>query len=332
MKAPLVSVIMPLRNAASFVEDAIRSVLAQTESDLELIVVDDASSDGSGDLVRAFSDGRLRLLRGESPLNAAGARNLALAEARGEFVAFLDADDFAERDRLERQIRFLRQIPGVAVVASEVTLMDEKGARLGKAFPSRRADEIPATLLFENCLALSSVMAWRADLLPFRPEFAPAEDYDLWMRLAHAGGFAILPKALTHYRMHGGSVSASQPEKMRAAVARIHAAQLAVLGFREAPPIHCLFAAWPLDAGAAQLAEAEAWLLALGSANERHGAYARAPFQRVLAARWFSICLDSWLLGWPVWSVYHRSPLAVPTFRRRAHLLRRLLPQRLRQR
>ena len=69
MKAPLVSVIMPLRNAASFVEDAIRSVLAQTESDLELIVVDDASSDGSGDLVRAFSDGRLRLLRGESPLS-----------------------------------------------------------------------------------------------------------------------------------------------------------------------------------------------------------------------------------------------------------------------
>ena len=332
MNAPLVSVIMPLRNAAAFVEDAVRSILAQTEPDLELIVVDDASTDGSGDLVGAFSDSRLRLLRGGSPLNAAGARNLALAEARGAFIAFLDADDIAERDRLARQLRFLRRAPDTTVVASEVTLMDEKGSPLGKAFPRRRDDEIPAILLFENCLALSSVTARRAGFPPFRPDFAPAEDYDLWTRLAPQGGFAILPKALTRYRVHGRSVSASQPERMRAAVARIHAAQLARLGFREVPRIHSLCAARPLEISAAELAEAEAWLLALRSANERLGAYARAPFRRVLAARWFSICLDSWLLGWTVWSVYHRSPLAAPTFRRRAHLIRRLLPQRFRHR
>jgi glycosyltransferase involved in cell wall biosynthesis len=332
MNAPLVSVIMPVHNAAPFVEDAVRSVLTQTEADLELIIADDVSTDGSADVVGAINDSRLRLLRSRSPLNAAGARNLAMEEARGTFIAFLDADDFAERNRLAEQIRFLRQTPGATIVASEVALIDEEGARLGRGFPQRSDEEIPATLLFENCLALSSVMARRAALPLFRPGFAPAEDYDMWSRLAPDAGFAILPGRLTRYRVHGGSVSASQPERIRATIAQIHAAQLDRLGFREVPPIHALFAAWPLEVSAAQLAEAEAWLLALLSANERYGAYTRAAFQRVLAARWFSVCLDSWLLGWTVWDIYRRSPLAAPTLARRARLLRRLLPQRLRQR
>ena len=325
MKAPLVSVLMPMHNAALFVAAAVQSVLAQTVRELELIVVDDASTDASAEILRAIPDPRLRMIRSAAPLNAAGARNLALAEARGEFVAFLDADDLAERTRLSTQLRALRQ-PGIHLVASPVVLMDENGIACGDNFAPRPSEEIPATLLFENCLALSSVTARRAALQPFDPAFAPAEDYELWARLAPANGFHICAKALTRYRVHSGGVSARQPVQMRDAVHAIHAAQLARLGIASVPRIHTQLTAWPLQPSIEQLAEAEDWLLALRGKNDALAVYPPAIFRRVLAARWFALCMDSWSLGRPVWKKYSTSPLTLSTWRQRAQLLRRLLP------
>jgi glycosyltransferase involved in cell wall biosynthesis len=330
MSAPAVSVIMPVHNAAAYVREAVRSVLEQTFRDLELIAVDDASTDGSGESLRAIGDTRVRVLRSDHPLNAAGARNLALAEAHGEFIAFLDADDIAEPHRLNAQISLLRSRPEISIVASIVTTIDERGTVSGTNFVARPSHEVPPTLLFENCLALSSVTARRSALKPFRPERAPAEDYDLWMRLGPSAGFEIQPQPLTRYRVNSAGVSARQPEKMREAVAAVHAEMLERLGFRETAPIHSQLAIWPIDATESQLAQAEAWLLALVAANDRRSLYPPALFRRIVAVRWFRICLDSWLLGWTVWQTYHRSALSRPTLWQKALLLRRLLPQRLR--
>ena len=332
MNAPLVTVIMPVRNTAAYVAEAAHSVLRQTLRDLALLVVDDASTDGSGDLVRALGDPRVRVIRSDTPLNAAGARNLALAEAKSEFVAFLDADDVALPSRLATQIDLLRKSPRAVVSASPVTLINEAGAARGRNFAARPSAEIAVTLLFENCLALSSVTARRAALQAFRPESAPAEDYDLWTRLSPVAEFAMTTRPLTRYRINTSGVSAREPARMRQAVAAIHAAQLDRLGFRETPAIHELLAAWPLDATASHLAEAEAWLLALAVANERRKIYPPDTFRKVLAARWFTLCMDSWLLGWPVWGVYHHSLLAAPSLTHKMRLLRRLLPQRFRRR
>src|SRR5262245_6254726 len=104
MNTPRVSVIMPVHNAARYVSDAIRSVLAQTMCDFELLIVDDASTDASAEIIATFDDSRIIPLRSERPLNAAGARNLALEKARGESIAFLDADDIAAPRRLEIQL------------------------------------------------------------------------------------------------------------------------------------------------------------------------------------------------------------------------------------
>lgn len=333
MNTPLVSVIMPAHNAAPFIADAIRSILAQTVSDFELLVVDDASTDGTGGVIATFDDPRLRRFYSKTQLNAAGARNLALAQARGEFVAFLDADDLATRDRLASQLGILHERPETGIVASLVTPIDAHSHRCGESFVKRREPaEIAPTLLFENCIALSSVTARRALLKPFRETLAPAEDYALWAQLAHETSIFIVPRELVSYRMHAGGVSAREPQRMQSAVATIHAEQLARLGFIATPAIHARIAAWPLDATLDQLAEAGDWLLRLRSANDEHALFPRAVFTRVLAARWFSICLDSWLLGWPVWTLYHRSPLAAPTLVQHLRLLRRLLPQRLRRR
>jgi glycosyltransferase involved in cell wall biosynthesis len=327
MNTPLVSVIMPVHNAAPFVGAAIRSVLAQTHRDFELLVVDDASSDGSAKIIAAIDDPRIRFRRSPVPLNAAGARNLALSDARGEFVAFLDADDLAEPERFRLQIAALHARPNTGVVASLITSIDESGRSRGLGFVRHREpEEIGAVLLFQNCLALSSVMARRAILKPFVCELAPAEDYDLWVRLAAETEFCILPDPLTQYRTHPGSVSVREAESMVAAVAAIHRAQLARFEM-EMSPIHALLSQWPLDAGRDQLAAAESWLGRLVEANDRLAIYPRQVFRAVVTRRWFEICLDSWQLGWPVWCVFGNSPLASATLAQRLLLFRRLFPR-----
>jgi len=327
MSTPLISVVMPVHNAAPFVGEAIRSVLAQTVSDFEFILVDDASSDDSPRIIAEFHDSRLLCRRSEVPLNAAGARNLALGDARGEFLAFLDADDLARPDRFEIQLKALRSQPETVAVGSLVESIDEGGHVCGRGFVKELPpEEIAPMLLFENCLALSSVMARRAALPPFRPEFAPAEDYDVWARLAAGSNLSIIPLPLTSYRTHAAGVSAREPERMRTAVAAIQAAQLARLAV-EPSPIYAQIAAWPLHPTMDQLVAAERWLCHLGEANDRAAIYPSAVFQRVLAKRWFSICLDCWPLGWPVWHVFYRSRLAAPTALKSFQLFRRLGPR-----
>ncbi|HSI11613.1 MAG TPA: glycosyltransferase, partial [Chthoniobacter sp.] len=269
MSAPLISVIMPVHNAVRYVAEAIGSVLAQSVRDFELIVVDDASTDGSGEVLAGFRDERIRLRRSDVLLNAAGARNLALAEASGEFVAFLDADDVACQDRFAIQLDLLRSQPELGVVGTLVESIDANGKSRGDGFVRPlSAEDIPVTLLFENCLALSSIMARRAALSAFRADLAPAEDYDLWARLAVATKFTIIPEQLTSYRTHPGGVSFRQAEQMRMAVHRVQTEQLARLGL-ESAPIHSRLAAWPLHPTWDELNAAEAWLCRLIEANAR---------------------------------------------------------------
>ncbi len=336
MSNPLISVIMPAHNAAPFIGAAIHSVLAQSFAGFELLVVDDASTDETRQVVAAVEDSRIRLFHCERALNAAGARNLALTEARGEIVAFLDADDLAEPERLERQVATLRD---TEVVASLIIPIDETGAPHGSNFVSPLlSEEIPATLLFKNCLALSSVAVRRHTLSPFRPELAPAEDYDLWTRLASRARFAIIPQPLTRYRIHAGGVSARQPDAMRTAVAAIHRAQLAALGLianMEELELHARLASWPLTAARASLLDAQAWLESLLAANAASQSFPNTPFQRVVGRIWHTVCRDSWPLGLFAWTAFFGSPLhRITRFTWRDHwaILRHTLPSSIRHR
>lgn len=327
MSTPLVSVIMPVHNAATYVADAIRSVLTQSVGDFELILIDDASTDKSDEVITTFRDGRLRYQRSDIQLNAAGARNRGLAEARGEFVAFLDADDLARPERFAIQLNLLRARSDVGVVGSFIEAMEENGDPRGDGFVRPLAtEEIPPALLFGNCLALSSIMARRASLASFKPEFAPAEDYELWARLAATTKFAIIPQRLTSYRMHPAGVSARQPGQMRSAVDRVHVQQLARLGV-EPSPVHARLAAWSLHPTWEELNSAEEWLCRLQEANEGTDVYPNDVFRRIVEERWFQICFDSWTLGWPVWRAFHRSRLAAPSFTQTLWLFRRLAPR-----
>lgn len=126
----LVSVIMPSWNTASLIGESIRSVLAQTYENWELIIVDDCSTDDTDAVVASFSDGRIRYFKNENNLGAAFTRNRALREARGEWIAFLDSDDLWMPEKLERQIAFMRE-NDCPLSYTEYEKIDEAGNPLG---------------------------------------------------------------------------------------------------------------------------------------------------------------------------------------------------------
>ncbi len=178
---------MTVYNGARFLRAAIDSVLRQTYTDFELLVIDDGSTDDSCRIVRDFSDPRIRLVENGANLGIPATRNRGLQLARGEYLAILDSDDVALPQRLTRQVALLDARPEIAVVGSWCAWVDEHGRRMRtvKRRLTRPAD-IRAAMLFHCPLQNSSVMG-RTALLKhygYRHEFSIGEDYDLWARIS----------------------------------------------------------------------------------------------------------------------------------------------------
>lgn len=209
--APQVSVIMAAHDAEVYVGRALRSLQAQTLGDFEVIVVDDASTDGTAEAVRTLTleDPRIRLLRLTRNAGAAAARNLALQHVRAPLVAVLDADDVAWPGRLEAQVDFLSRHPEVDVVGGQIRVVDGDGRVVGRRrYPLDHA-EIVGRLPRADPLAHSTVTA-RTRVLRAAGGYPPlrvSQDYALWCELARRGArFANLPAPLCDYRIHTGSM------------------------------------------------------------------------------------------------------------------------------
>ncbi len=202
--APAISVVMPVFNASRHLDDAVRSILAQTFTQFELIAVDDGSADDSLAIVRRLAalDGRVRVIElGRRGIVAA--LNRGIGESSGAFIARMDSDDIARPDRLARQLSFLLARPQIAAVGSAYDVIDDSGAIVKTIEPPTDPDQIAATLQRTNCVAHPTAMIRRSalgDVMPYRSAYRLAEDYDLWLRLAERHGLANLPIVTVSYR------------------------------------------------------------------------------------------------------------------------------------
>jgi hypothetical protein len=209
--SPCVSVIMPVRDGARWIGEAIGSLAVQSFADFELLVVDDGSTDETGPIVTAAArlDARIVLIA-QPPSGVVAALNRGVDAARGKFIARLDADDRAHQARLQRQTDFLNAAPEVGLVGSWAGIIDAVGATVGRLQPEADPAALMRILQLRNPMVHSSVM-WRAELTAaiggYRATFEGAEDYDLWLRMAERASIANIPERLVQYRRHGGNVS-----------------------------------------------------------------------------------------------------------------------------
>lgn len=222
---PRVSVVVPVYASERYVADTLRSVLAQSFADFELIVVDDGSPDRSIARCREFTDPRIRYVHQENA-GLAAARNAGIRAARGEFVAFVDSDDLWAPDKLARHVSHLESRPDLGFSYSFSALIDETGAPLGSYQMLGQETTTAADIFVRNPIGNGSNAVVRTCVfrgvrshrdpeersgeLLFDTELRQAEDFELWTRIAVQTDWAIgcIPWALTHYRLHPSGLSA----------------------------------------------------------------------------------------------------------------------------
>lgn len=227
---PRVSVIMATYNGARFIRAAIDSIVAQTHTDFDLIVVDDASTDATAEILAGITDPRLRVIRNVTNMGVARSRNIAFAAARGDYVALLDHDDLSLPARLACQVDYLDAHPHTVLVGTRSQVL-EQGALTARADVSDGSPALMAWLLqLANPLVCSSVMmrgaAARSLAVFMRAEMEFADDYDLYHRLAAYGSIARIDVPLTIYRLHEGNAFRHNEKKMSANAARVLAPSL----------------------------------------------------------------------------------------------------------
>jgi glycosyltransferase involved in cell wall biosynthesis len=204
---PVVSVLMPVYNAERYIDEAVRSVLQQTFSNFEFVIIDDGSTDRSGALLSALAAGDSRIRLFSRPNTGyLRALNEGLGHCSGEFVARMDADDVSLPDRFERQIGYLREHPECLAVGSSMLRIDADGDPICEEPMPAEHEEIVACLLQgAGALPHPSAMIRREALVAvggYREAYYGAEDHDLWLRLAERGRLANLPEPLIKCRIH----------------------------------------------------------------------------------------------------------------------------------
>jgi glycosyltransferase involved in cell wall biosynthesis len=240
MTTPLVSVLLPVYNAQDYLKQSINSILGQTFTDFELIIVNDGSTDGSKAIIDSYSDPRIIVIN-QANAGLPVSLNRAIVRAKGKYLARQDADDVSKPTRFEKQVTFLEEHPDYGLLGTWAQILEQDLIVDRQLKHPIENGELQIKLLFYNCFVHSSVMI-RKDVLdvcglyPEDPEKFPPEDYDLWLRIAQTSKAANLPNALLEYREVPGSISRQKLELMqsRARKMSIHTL-VAMLGERVEP-------------------------------------------------------------------------------------------------
>ena len=213
MNFPAISVVLPVYNGEKFLYKAIQSILTQSFTDFELIIINDGSTDRTDAIIQSVTDTRIIYVKNEVKKGLVYSLNKGIDLAKGKYIARMDADDICLPGRFSRQISFMENHEEMAVVASTIIFINEKGQETGIWDLDKKtisSSDIKKIMPFKNCIAHPSVMmrSGYAKEFKYRRRQRNIEDYDLWLRLLNRGySIAKIEEPLLLYRMHGDSIT-----------------------------------------------------------------------------------------------------------------------------
>ena len=214
---PLVSVVMPVRNTGIFLMEAISSILSQTYKNIELIIVNDASTDETSKILSSLKDKRVRIFKNKKRLGVTAAANIAISKANGKLIARMDGDDIASLNRIEKQVKFLKNHKNVVAVGGQCQLINAEGQVFGsKTFPQTYSKI--KKMIFSSVPLQQPTLMVDSSRLPknfvwYDEDYSSAEELELLFKLFEFGEVRNLRDVLLKYRIHNANTSLNNPKK-----------------------------------------------------------------------------------------------------------------------
>lgn len=238
MQIPEISVIFPVFNAAPFLAESIESILNQTFSDFELIILNDKSTDKSLEIIKKFQaqDNRIIIIDKEQNVGPANLRNEGINVAKGNFIALMDADDISLPTRFEKQIALLKNNPEIGVCGTWFTFF---GSKKNKTIKHSIDHDVIKVSFLHSCNIGNPTVMFKKEVLgdlKFINEYVPVEDYDLWSRLLAKTKFHNIPESLLNYRQHNNNISKTKIDNVNRSVKRVKINQLGELEIHPSDP------------------------------------------------------------------------------------------------
>ena len=304
---PEVTVLMPVYNGASFLPEAIESILRQTFRDFEFLIIDDGSLDDSCSIVERYGDPRIRLLKNATNLGIVARLNQGFRCARGKYIARMDCDDISLPARLQKQYDYMEAHPDVRVCGTWIDCFGELKERWRYPLEHR---EIACRMLFSSPIGHATAM-FRRQLLGeqhacYAEDFPCAEDYELWSRLCLVTQLANLGEVLYRYRRHRAQSVIRDRARQTESAARVQRRlfeRLGLLPTEDELRLH----AWAVRGGLAPsregLGRLDSWFVKLVRANQKTGRHQEELLMKVVLHYWWKAC---WLLSGDMetWSLF----------------------------
>ena len=292
---PLITVLMPVYNCESYIKEAIESILLQTFTDFEFIIINDGSSDSSEQVVQSFSDERIRYYNNKINKGLIYTLNRGLKLAQGKYIARMDADDISLPHRLEKQFKFMEINPQVGLCGSFIKTFPGKPKVL--KYPGNNND-LKSRLLFSCPFAHPSTIIRRETLVKngftYNARYKHAEDYELWLRMSRVTDLANIPSILLLYRLHDKQVSheykAVQDENSYL-LSKIHLSLLYKLKTKnDFENFYAVYHKLTIE-DEGKLVRIHNWLLHLLNLNETENIFPHSEFEKTIRSRWLSITI-----------------------------------------
>ncbi len=311
--SPVVSVVMSVYNGESYLREAIDSVLNQTFSDFEFIIINDGSSDKSLSIIQSFQDKRIVLIDNDGNKGLIFSLNKGLEIAKGKYIARMDADDICMPERLDLQVKQFFNHPNAMIVGSDYYLLDgEKNTYIKNINDS---DYQKAVLLFTPCFCHPTVMmknVFKEKQVFYDKDFIHAEDYKLWTDLCTFGEYLNIDKPLLKYRYHASQISNQKKESQLSISKRIRENYLEKLKFKLSEKKFDVLNTIGNNAFITSfdlLKNIEDCLLHLELQNSIHHSFNKQSFNRFLYKFWLDSCGNT-NLGMSAYRFFFKSKIA----------------------
>jgi glycosyltransferase involved in cell wall biosynthesis len=311
-RAPAVTVLMPVYNSEAYLEEAIASILGQTYTDFEFLIINDGSTDRSASMIESYADRRLRVIHKSKNQGLIATLNEGLAESRGRYIVRMDGDDISLPDRIARQVAYMEAHPDVGLCG---TWFEDFGAGM----PSRTIrysesdTEIRIRHLYQTHVAHPTAIIRKSVLtkhnLQFDPDYVHGEDYHFWVCMSRFCKISNIREVLVRKRDHPGNVSNRFAEIQRATCNRVKRLQFEWMGLKLTPEeaeIYSRFANTEWNFQKNEFERLANMLNHIHQANQKSGFIERDAYSHYLAGKWFHLCLNNPDLGLNRLRIYNK--------------------------